>query len=228
MTERSERFGISTIWRFFGGHRITLNKKIGHAVEQDRPDVLKRRREWFEDQIDLEPERLIFIDETWASTNMARRYGRAGKGERLRAGIPFGHWKTTTFVAGLRLDGIVAPMVIDAPINGRSFRTYVEKVLIPELRSGDIVIMDNLGSHKAAVVRDAIKAAGARLWFLPPCSPDLNPIEQAFAKIKHWMRMAQQRTVDDTWRHLGSLILSIPPEECSNYFRNSGYASIKI
>ena len=103
-------------------------------MEQDRPDVLKRRREWFEDQIDLEPERLIFIDETWASTNMARRYGRAGKGERLRAGIPFGHWKTTTFVAGLRLDGIVAPMVIDAPINGRSFRTYVEKVLIPELR----------------------------------------------------------------------------------------------
>ena len=192
-------------------------------MEQDRPDVLKRRREWFEDQIDLEPERLIFIDETWASTNMARRYGRAGKGERLRPGIPFGHWKTTTFVAGLRLDGIVAPMVIDAPINGRSFRTYVEKVLIPELRSGDIVIMDNLGSHKAPIIREMIEAAGASLLYLPPYSADFNPIENAFSKIKAMLRKASERTIDRLWSAIGQIIDTITPTEAKNYFSAAGY-----
>ncbi len=153
-------------------------------MEQDRADVLKRRRKWGESQVDLEPERLIFIDETWASTDMTRRNGRARKGERLRAGIPFGHWKTTTFVAGLRLDGIVAPMVIDAPINGRSFRAYVEKVLVPELRPGDIVVMDNLGSHKAPIIREMIEAAGGSLLYLPPLQPRLQSDRKRLPKAQ--------------------------------------------
>jgi len=136
-----------------------VEKKTAHASEQDRPDILKRREEWFDGQLDLDPERLVFIDETWASTNMARRYGRAPRGERLRVGVPHGHWKTTTFVAGLRLTGMVAPMVLDGPINGVSFQAYIDQVLVPELRPSDIVIMDNLGSHKGAGVRAAIEAA---------------------------------------------------------------------
>jgi transposase len=159
--------------------RHHVKKKTAHATEQERPDVLKRRETWFESQPDLDPERLVFIDETWASTNMARRYGRAPKGQRLRASIPHGHWKTTTFVAGLRLTGIVAPMVLDGPINGEAFTAYVEQFLVQELKPGDIVVMDNLGSHKGEAVRKAIEAAGARLLFLPPYSPDFNPIEKA-------------------------------------------------
>ena len=124
-----------------------MEKKTAHASEQDRPDILKRREDWFDGQLDLDPGRLVFIDETWASTNMARRYGRAPRGERLRVGVPHGHWKTTTFVAGLRLTGMVAPMVLDGPINGVSFQAYIDQVLVPELRPGDIVIMDNLGSN---------------------------------------------------------------------------------
>ena len=131
-------------------------QKTAHATERDRPDVVKRREAWFDSQPDLDPERLVFIDETWASTNMARLRGRAPRGERLRAGIPHGHWRTTTFVAGLRLTGMVAPMVLDGPINGHAFQAYVDQVLVPELRPGDIVIMDNLGSHKGRAVRAAI------------------------------------------------------------------------
>jgi hypothetical protein len=138
-----------------------MEKKTAHAAEQDRPDILTRRQEWFDAQPDLDPERLVFIDETWASTNMARRYGRCRRGQRLRSAVPQGHWRTTTFVAGLRLTGIVAPMVLDGPINGRSFQTYVDRVLMPDLRPGDIVIMDNLGSHKGPGVQAAIEAAGA-------------------------------------------------------------------
>lgn len=143
--------------------RADVQKKSAHASEQSRPDILKRREEWFDGQFDLDPQRLVFIDETWTSTNMARRCGRAPKGERLRASIPHGHWKTTTFVGGLRQTGIVAPMVIDGPINGVWFQAYVDQVLVPELRPGDTVIMDNLGSHKGAGVRTAIETAGARL-----------------------------------------------------------------
>ena len=133
------------------------------------------REDWFEDQPDLDPARLIFIDETWTATNMARTRGRCARGERLRAPIPHGHWKTTTFVAGLRLSGISAPFVLDGPINRDAFQTYVERILVPELTPGDIVVMDNLGSHKGPAVRRTIEAAGARLLFLPPYSPDLNP-----------------------------------------------------
>ena len=148
------------------------SKKSAHASEQDREDVAAARQAWFEAQPDLDPERLIFIDETWLNTKMARLRGRAPKGERLRAGVPHGHWRTTTFVAGLRLSGIDAPMVIDGPINGESFLAYVRKLLVPTLSPGDVVIMDNLASHKGAAVREAIEAAGAELRFLPPYSPD--------------------------------------------------------
>lgn len=158
---------------------------------------------------------------------MARRYGRALRGRRLVAGVPHGHWKTSTFLAALRHDRLTAPCVIDGPINGETFRAYVEQFLVPTLAVGDVVVMDNLGSHKAAAVRQMIHAAGARLWYLPPYSPDLNPIEQTFAKIKHWMRLAQTRTIDDTWRHIGHLVSTIQPLECANYFTNAGYASVK-
>lgn len=156
---------------------------------------------------------------------MAPLRGWGVKGRRLRGFAPHGHWRTMTFLAALRCDGIAAPFVIDGPINGAWFRIYVEQALVPTLKPGDIVVMDNLGSHKATAIRTAIKAAGARLWFLPPYSPDLNPIEQTFAKIKHWMRMAQRRDRDDTWRYLGRLLDTITPDECANYFQNAGYAS---
>lgn len=194
-----------------------------HASEQDRPDILKRREDWFAGQLDLDPERLVFIDETWTSTNMARRYGRAPKGERLRAGIPHGHWKTTTFVAGLRRNGMVAPMVLDGPINGVAFQAYVDQVLVPDLRAGDIVVMDNLGSHKGEGVRDAIEAAGARLLYLPPYSPDFNPIEKAFSKLKAHLRKATERTLEGLWNRIGALLPTFTPQECANYFEAAGY-----
>jgi transposase len=165
----------------------------------------------------------VFIDETWASTNMARTHGRAPRGERLRAPIPHGHWKTTTFVAGLRTSGIVAPMVLDGPINGHSFQAYVDQVLAPELRPGDVVIMDNLGSHKGAGIRPAIEAAGASLLYLPPYSPNFNPIENAFAKLKALLRREAARTVDALWTAIGRLIDLITPAECSNMFAAAGY-----
>jgi len=174
-------------------------------------------------QLDLDPDRLVFIDETWASTNMARLRGRAPKGERLRMGIPHGHWKTTTLVAGLRLDGIAAPFVLDGPINREAFETYVARVLVPELRPGDIVVMDNLSSHKGPRVRQLIEAAGARLLYLPPYSPDFNPIENAFAKLKALLRKAAERTVVGLWDAIGRLVDAFSPQECANYFTAAGY-----
>lgn len=158
---------------------------------------------------------------------MAPRRGWGPKGKRLRGFAPHGHWRTMTFLAALRCDQLTAPCVFDGPINGECFRAYVEQQLVPVLRPGDIVVMDNLGSHKSKAVRDAIKAAGARLWFLPPYSPDLNPIEQTFARIKHWMRMAQRRSIEETWRHVGHLVGDITPQECANYLQNAGYAAVK-
>lgn len=159
---------------------------------------------------------------------MAPLRGWGPKGKRLRAFAPHGNWRTLTFLGALRCDRITAPCVFEGPINGQSFRAYLEQLLVPVLKPGDIVIMDNLGSHKSAAVRQIIKAAGARLWFLPPYSPDLNPIEQTFAKIKHGMRCAQKRSVPDTWRHVGKLLEGIQPNECANYFANAGYASVKM
>jgi transposase len=165
----------------------------------------------------------VFIDETWASTNMARRHGRAPQGERLRAGVPHGHWKTTTFLAGLRLTGMVAPMVLDGPINHDAFTAYVEQFLVPELAPGDVVVMDNLGSHKAPAIRAAIEAAGARLLYLPPYSPDFNPIENAFARLKALLRKAAERTIDGLWAEIGRLVDLFTPQECANYFTAAGY-----
>ena len=158
---------------------------------------------------------------------MAPLRGWGPKGERLKGFAPHGHWRTLTFLGALRADALTAPCVFAGPINGSCFRAYVEQQLVPTLQAGDIVILDNLGSHKGAAVRRLIRAAGARLWFLPPYSPDLKPIEQAFAKIKHWMRTAQKRTVEDTWRHIGHLVATIKPDECANYLANASYASIK-
>ena len=174
-------------------------------------------------QPDLDPARLVFIDETWTATNMARTHGRCRRGERLRMGFPHGHRKTTTFVAGLRLDGMVAPMVLDGPINGDWFEAYVSHILAPTLRPGDIVIMDNLSSHKRASVREIIEDRGAELRFLPPYSPDFNPIEMAFSKLKALLRKAAERTVDGLWTAIGRLVDVFTPAECANYFAAAGY-----
>ncbi len=165
----------------------------------------------------------MFVDETWASTNMARMRGRAPRGERLRAGIPHGHWKTTTLVAGLRRGGITAPFVIDGPINREAFETYVDKVLVPELTPDDVVILDNLSSHKGPSVRAMIEAAGARLLYLPSYSPDFNPIELVFAKLKALLRQAAVRTIEGLWTAIGRLIDVFTPSECANYFAAAGY-----
>jgi transposase len=167
--------------------------------------------------------RLVFIDETGATTKMARLRGRSPRGERCRAAVPHGHWKTTTLVAGLRLDGLAAPMVIDGAMNGEAFVAYAERLLAPTLRPGDIVVMDNLPAHKVSGARKAIEAAGARLLFLPPYSPDFNPIEQAFAKIKALLRKAAARTVDALEAAIAAALDAFSPAECANYFTNSGY-----
>jgi len=204
----------------------SASKKTLFATEQDRPDVTRKRVRWKTYQGRFDPARLVFIDETWAKTNMTRLRGWAPCGRKLLAKVPQGHWRTLTFLAALRCDRIDAPCVIDGPINGTSFLAYVEQILVPALRPGDIVIIDNLGSHKGKAVRRAIRAAGAKLFFLPPYSPDLNPIEQVFAKLKTLLRKAAERTVDATWKRIGVLLQTFTPQECANYFRNAGYASI--
>jgi transposase len=206
--------------------RSDVQKKTAHASEQDRPDVKARREAWFESQLDLDPERLVFIDETWTTTNMARKCGREQKGERLRASVPHGHWKTTTFIGGLRCDRMTAPMVLDGPVNGQWFQAYVDQVLVPTLSRDDIVIMDNLGSHKGAGVRKAIEAAGATLLYLPPYSPDVNPIEKAFSKLKALLRKAAERTVDALWDRIGLLLKEFSPTECANFFAAAGYEPV--
>jgi transposase len=193
------------------------------ATEQDRPDVAEARLAWREDQPRIHADRLVFIDETGTATNMARRYGRCRRGERLNAKLPHGHWKTTTFVAGLRVGGITAPCVIDRPMNGLTFRAYVEQFLAPTLKPGDIVVMDNLAAHKVEGVQEAIEAAGATLRYLPPYSPDLNPIEQVFAKLKALLRKAAERSVEALCDRIGDLLGAFSPKECANYFRNAGY-----
>jgi transposase len=198
-------------------------KKSLRAAEQDRPDVAQARTEWRENQPKLDAGKLIFIDETWTKTNMVRLYGWAPVGHRLVDAVPHGHWKTSTFIAGLRQDRLVAPCVFNGAINGESFLAYVEQVLVPTLTSGDIVVMDNLGSHKVAGVRKAIEAAGARLLYLPPYSPDLNPIEQAFAKLKALLRAKALRTVDALWNALGDIVPCFSPHECANFLRHAGY-----
>ena len=168
----------------------------------------------------------MFIDETWANTNMTRSHGRAPRGQRLIAKVPRRRWRTLTFLAALRHDRIDAPCVLDGPVDGPSFLAYVEQFLVPTLKPGDIVVMDNLGSHKSKAVRRAIRNAGAKLFFLPPYSPDLNPIEQAFSKLKTLLKKAAERTVTATWKRIGQLLDHITPQECANYFTDAGYASV--
>jgi putative transposase len=200
-----------------------LQKKTVVASERDRPDVARRRAQWTKRQSGIDPKRLVFIDETWTKTNMEPLRGWAPRGERLVAKVPHGHWKTMTFVASLRYDRIEAPWLIDGPINGEGFRAYVEKVLVPTLRPGELVMMDNLGSHKGKAVRQAIRSAGAKLFFLPKYSPDLNPIEQVFAKLKHLLRKAAARNLEALVATTGELLGAYTARECANYFANAGY-----
>jgi transposase len=169
--------------------------------------------------------RLVFVDETWASTNMTPTRGRSPKGSRCIGHAPYGHWKTTTFLCGLRAVGLVAPLVIDGPINGALFRAWVEQMLVPALQPGDMVVLDNVSSHKVAGIEQAIRAAGAQLLYLPPYSPDYNPIEQVFSKLKTLLRRAATRTVDGLWSAIGKLIVEFAPNECVQYIRHAGYSS---
>ena len=183
------------------------------------------REQWRAEQGSLDAEHIVFIDETGTSTKMARTHGRCPRGERLRAKVPHGHWKTTTFLAGLRVGALTAPCVVDGPMDGDTFLAYVEQMLAPTLKPGDIVVMDNLAAHKVDGVREAIEAMGAQLRYLPPYSPDFNPIEQAFAKLKTLLRKAAERTVDALWNRIGELLDAFTPNECANYLVNAGYGS---
>ena len=204
--------------------RDHAQKKTLIAREQDRPAIARRRAQWRKYQGRIDPKRLVFVDETWAKTNMTRLRGWSRRGLPLVDKVPHGHWRTLTFLAALRCDRIDAPLVLDGPINGQSFTAWVEQFLLPTLSPGDVVVMDNLGSHKGKAVRQLIRSAGARLLFLPPYSPDLNPIEQVFAKLKTLLRKAEPRSVETTWKRIGSLLNAFPPHECANYLRHSGYA----
>ena len=194
-------------------------------AEQLRPQIARRRAQWKKYQGRLDTRRLVFVDETWAKTNMAPLRGWAPVGQRLNAKVPYGHWRTMTFIAALRHDRIDAPFVFDQPINGDCMLAWVEQVLCPTLQARDVVVMDNLSSHKRPEIRRAIRQTGAQLIFLPPYSPDLNPIEQMFAKLKHLLRKAAERTHEATWRKIGTLLDAFTPNECANYLANSGYAS---
>jgi transposase len=198
-------------------------KKTLVAAEQARADIAEARQRWSELKHKLDLRRLVFLDETWTKTNMTRLRGRAPRGQRLIGRVPWGHWKTTTFIAGLRHDRIVAPLVLDGPINGMAFRAYIEQFLAPTLIPGDIVMADNLASHKVAGVRAAIEARGAEFIFLPAYSPDQNPIEQAFAKLKAILRKTAPRSREALWRRIGSIVSDFTAAECSNFFKNTGY-----
>lgn len=199
------------------------SKKTLHAAEQDRPDVAAARAALMAEQSRLDPRRLVFIDETAVTTKMVRQYGRAPAGERLVAKVPHGHWKTLTLIAAIRVDGVTAPYVIDGAMDGVAFITYITSVLAPTLKKGDVVFMDNVRTHKVAGVAEALRAVGAKLRFLPAYSPDLNPIENAYSKIKCGLRKAAARTVKDLTKAAGRCIKTIAPSDCAGYFRNAGY-----
>jgi transposase len=201
-------------------------KKTLHASEQERADVAAARERWRQDQPGLDPARLVFIDETDTSTNMVRSRGRSRRGTRLLGRVPHGHWKIITFVAGLpRRDR--SPVRHRPADEQRDFLTYVTQCLVPALRDGDIVVMDNLKPHKAAGVRQAIEAAGAKLLYLPPYSPDLNPIEQAIAKLKALLRKAAERSIDALWSRIGTLLSEFTPQGCAAYLRHAGYGATR-
>ena len=182
-----------------------------------------KREAWFEAQLGLDSERLVCIGETRASTKMARLYGHSRRSTRCRAPVPHGHWKTTTFTGALRLSGLTAPMVLDGAMTGEWFTAYVRQILAPTLRPGDIVILDNLPAHKGAAAQEVIQAAGATLRFLPPYSPDFNPIENAFSKLKALLRKAATRTIDALWDAIRDALPQFSPQECASYFTATGY-----
>jgi transposase len=194
-----------------------------HAAEQDRPDVEQARGSWRRKRWKAKLRRLVFIDETSTKTNMVRLRGRSPRGERLIDKTPHGHWKTSTFIAALRHDRLTAPFTINGPVNGEVFLAYVRCVLVPTLKKRDIVIMDNLASHKIPAIHEALRTVGATLLFVPPYSPDLNPIEMAFSKIKSILRKKAHRTVEALWRELGGIAKCFSPGECRNYLRHAGY-----
>jgi transposase len=198
-------------------------KKTLVATEQARDDVAEARRQWAAAQLLIDPDRVVFIDETWAKTNMTRRYGRSPRGARLMARVPYGRWETTTFLGAMRSTGFVAPLCVEGAINGQLFRAWVEQHLVKSLRPGDVVVMDNLSSHKAPGVVAAIEAAGATVRYLPPYSPDLNPIELAFSKFKKLLRDGAERTTDKLWKLCGGVLDLFTEAECRNYLQHCGY-----
>jgi transposase len=213
---------VGALWHQLNQWNLTFKKTL-HASEQEREDVRAARHAWSEAQPVMEIEKLVFVDETWASTNMTRSHGRAPRGQRCVASAPLGNWQTTTFVGGLRHDRLTAPMVADGAMDGEMFLAWVRQFLCPALQSGDIVVLDNLSSHKVHGVKQAIAAAGATVLYLPPYSPDLNPIEKLFSKLKSLLRKAAQRSVDDLWVEIGNLLNTVSSNECANYFASSGY-----
>jgi transposase len=224
MNKRGIPGSRSAVWRFFKRHNVSFKKSL-RAAEQQRADVVRARRRWMREQGMFDPARLVFIDETSTNTAMVRLRGRCPRGIRLTDHVPHGHWKTITFIAGLRRRAMVAPFVLDGPMNSTSFMAYLKRCLVPTLKRGDIVMMDSLPVHKAAGVREVIEAAGAKLRYLPKYSPDLNPIEMAFSKLKAHLRKAAERTIPRLSRRIGALMATFSSQECDNYFRHAGYAS---
>ena len=214
----------SAISRFLHHINLTFKKKSVHAAEQDRPDVAAARRALWKQQQTLDLKRLVFIDETGATTKMTRLYGRAPRGQRLVDKVPHGHWKTTTFICGLRYNRVTAPFVLDGPMDGPHFLAYVQQILAPTLKKGEIVFLDNVSTHKVDGVEEAIKARGACAVFLPAYSPDLNPIEQLFARLKSFLRKIKARTVEKLWSAITSFLKEVSKDECRAYLANSGYA----
>ena len=202
-------------------------KKTVRASEHDRPDVAAARAQWATTAPTLAPTRLVFLDESGVATNLLRRYGRSLRGQRVADHAPQGRWESSPFIAALRVTGLTAPGVLDGPMDGASFLAYVEQILVPTLQPGDMVIADNLAAHKVDGVRDAIEAAGATLRFLPPYSPDFNPIELSFAKLKAIVRKARCRSIDTLWPLLGACLSRFTPTECRNYVHHCGYTAAK-
>ena len=211
----------TAVWRFFERHDVSLKKTL-YASEQNRPDVARARKRWFRQQPLLDTTALVLLDETAITTNMVRTRGRCSRGDRLVDYAPHGHWKTVTFIAGLRHDRMVAPFVIEGAMNGEIFLAYIEQFLVPTLQPGDVVVMDNVSTHKVNGVAEAIEAAGATLRYLPQYSPDLNPIEQALSKLKALLRKAAERTVPDLQRRVGKILAGFTPADCENFLLHSG------
>jgi len=201
------------------------SKKVLKAAEQQRPDVAQKRRWWNILVQSKACRHLVFFDETGADTKMTRRYGWVLRSSRVIGHVPQGHWKTTTFAAALRASGVTAPLVLDGPMNGECFLAYVRQFLVPTLEPGDLVVMDNLSSHKQSAVGEAIREAGAEVYYLPPYSPDLNPIEKMFAKLKALLRTSAERTTEGLWNRIGVLLDEFTPSECQNYIRSCGYTA---